>query len=365
MKIVHQIKSGFSFIGKYHFRWVLFIAISWTVFDLTWNRFFHFSITSKGETPFLFMSTGATLLRGAIVFFMSSLMAFLLIFKLKQAFRDMALLVSLLLKTSILLIASLFMNFLLHFSYSIFILHFTFLDGLKNFFDDATSAIWLLHHSLGWVVLFLITQLVIEFYEKYSPGVFWDILIGRYIRPKVEKRIVMFLDLIDSTPIAEQLHSKKYFSFIRDFIYFASIALLEYNGRIYQYVGDEIVVSWLYTPQNILKCLDALRLSNRLLLRNSNYFRQRYGFVPQFKSGIHAGEVTVGEIGIIKKDIAMSGDVINTAARIRDYCNEVGKKCVTSKEFLYNVNIPWQTESLGAINLKGKSESIELFALII
>ncbi len=248
---------------------------------------------------------------------MSSLMGYLLIFKLRQLFRDIPLLFSLVLKTSILLIASVVMNFLLHATYSIFILHLTLEESLHKFFEDATSTIWLLHHSLGWVALFLITQVAIEFYEKYSPGVFWDILIGKYIRPKVQKRIVMFLDLKQSTSIAEQLDSKKYFSFIRDFIYYVSIALLEYHGRIYQYVGDEIVVSWLYTAKNRRNCVNALILSSRLLKRNSNYFRKRYGFVPEFKAGIHMGELTVGEIGFIKKDIAMSGDIMNTAAHIR------------------------------------------------
>ena len=69
----------------------------------------------------------------------------------------------------------------------------------------------------------------------------------------------MFIDLKDSTPIAEKLGHKDYFRFIRDFIYFISIALIEYNGRIYQYVGDEIVVSWPYQRQqfkNVHGCLD-------------------------------------------------------------------------------------------------------------
>jgi len=351
-------------MGKYYLRWVLFIAISWTTIDLIWIRFFHFSTNLKSENPFKFISPLAIMLRGVIVFFMSGFMGMLL-FKVRQSFRDTALSINLLLKTGLLLIASIFMNFLLHFTYSVFILDLSFSRGLEMFFKDATSTIWLLHHSLGWVVLFLITQLAIEFYEKYSPGVFWDIFIGRYIKPKVQKRIVMFIDLIDSTPIAEQLNSQRYFRFIRDFIYFVSVALLEYDGRIYQYVGDEVVVSWIYNRNNVKKSLDALALASKLLQRNSKYFRVNYGVIPEFKVGIHAGEVTVGEIGLIKKDIAMSGDTMNTASRICEYCNEVRQKCIVSKDFLTDTKIQWETESLGGIDLRGKSESIDLFILKI
>ncbi len=280
-------------------------------------------------------------------------------------FRNYPLLINLMAKTAILLSAALFMNLLLHITYSLFIMHLSLANGLQRFFGHAASIAWLLQHSLGWVALFLLTQIIIEVNEKYSPGIFWAILIGKYIRPKVEKRIVMFIDLTDSTSIAEKLGSTENFNFIRDFVYYVSVALLEHDGRIYQYVGDEIVVSWLYKPKNVHKCLNALLLSIRLLKRKGNYFKGRYGVLPEFKVGIHAGEVTVGEIGLIKKDIAMSGDTMNTAARIRNSSAELGNKYIASKEFLDNIVISCESESMGMVELKGKSDSMELFALKI
>jgi adenylate cyclase len=323
------------------------------------------SIGTNVNDFFWYNPPEAILLRGLIVLLMSTIMSYLLIIKLRQVFRDYSLVVSLILKTCILLLTAAFMNFLLHFTYSVFILGFKDSEGLDIFLRDATSSIWLLHHSIGWIVLFLCTQFAIEFYEKYSPGVFWDILMGRYIRPKIQRRIVMFLDLIDSTPIAEKLSSKDNFSFIRDFIYFVSIALLEYNGRIYQYVGDEIVVSWPDNAKNKENCVNALMLSEKLLNRNKKYFQKHYGVMPEFRAGIHAGEVTVGEIGIIKKDLAISGDTMNTTARIRTACTELNQKCLVSNEFLNNASIGWPVERIGFVDLKGKNEGIELFSIKI
>jgi adenylate cyclase len=173
----------------------------------------------------------------------------------------------------------------------------------------------------------------------------------------------MFLDLVDSTPTAEQLDSQQYFGFIRDFIYFVSIALLEYKGRIYQYVGDEVVASWLAEPGKGDDCLRAVVLSERLIKRNGNYFRKTYGFIPEFRVGIHAGEVTVGEIGIIKKDLVMSGDTMNTTARIRESCTDLKHKCLLSKEFLTTTRLRWPTDEMGAVELRGKNDCIELYAL--
>ncbi|MCD6013095.1 MAG: adenylate/guanylate cyclase [Flavipsychrobacter sp.] len=353
-----------SFVRKYNFRMVLVIAVTWTVTDLIyWVKFMHVAPALGIDGVFQVASTTAIILRCFIVFMMSYTMCYILIFRLRQKFRFYPLLVNLLAKTAILLIAAVVMNFLLHITYSIFILNLTFSNGLHRFFDYPMSLLWLAQHSVGWIVLFVLTQVIIEINEKYSPGVFWAILIGKYRQPRVQKRIVMFMDLQRSTPIAETLGSKENFKFIRDFIYYVSTALMEYDGRIYQYVGDEIVVSWLYSPKNVEKCLDALKLSFRLLKKNSVYFRSHYGIVPEFKAGIHVGDVTVGEIGVIKKDIAMNGDTMNTTARICSVCNEFENKYIASKAFIDNTAINCKTENIGVIYLKGKTNSIELFGL--
>ena len=214
--------------------------------------------------------------------------------------------------------------------------------------------------------MFILTQLIIEINEKYSPGVFFDIILGKYVQPKDERRIIAFIDLRDSTAIAEKLGHKEYFNFIRDFIYYISTGLMEYGGRIYQYVGDEIVVSWPDTKRNAKKCIYALIEARKSLNKHLNKFERKYGVVPEYKVGVHVGEVTIGEIGIIKKDLVMSGDTMNTTARIRTACNELNQKFIISKDFLDRIQLKdWQAESLGAIDLKGKNSSIELFALKI
>jgi len=99
---------------------------------------------------------------------------------------------------------------------------------------------------------------------------------------------------------------------------------------------------------------------------NADIFRWGYDITPEYKVGIHSGNVTVGQVGITKKDLVMSGDTINTAARIRSACTELNQKFVVSKEIMDLLGMKdWQTESLGLVDLKGKNESIELFALKI
>jgi adenylate cyclase len=112
--------------------------------------------------------------------------------------------------------------------------------------------------------------------------------------------------------------------------------------------------------------MDSLIEARKLLQKNGERFRRKFGITPDFRVGIHVGEVTIGEIGLIKKDLAMSGDTMNTTARIRSACSELKQKFIVSKDFNDVIDLKaWQSESLGIVDLKGKDKGIELFALKI
>jgi adenylate cyclase len=264
-----------------------------------------------------------------------------------------------------LLIAS-FSSVLIFFAHYLVIKSTTFEIAAEAFSFYFSNSSFFVDCIFSWLIIILITQIIIEVDHKYSPGVFWEVLTGKYMTPKTEKRIIMFLDLKDSTPIAEQLGHERYFSFIRDFIYYVSSAVLENDGHIYQYVGDEVVVTWPYKRSNIYKSTNTVILSRKMLQHASDYFRRKYGIIPEFRVGLHAGEVTIGEIGVIKKDLAISGEAMNTAARIRTACGELNQKFIVSEDYFESrVLESWQGENLGQVFLKGVEEPIQLYALKI
>lgn len=258
------------------------------------------------------------------------------------------------------------MNFFIHVSYEVIIRNRSLAHGIDRFFDNTFRPEWLLPKMAEWVVLFLLTQLALEVNEKYSRGVFLKIIAGKYLQPKEEERIILFVDLRNSTPIAEKLGHKDYFEFIRDFIFCISAGIMEHGGHIYQYVGDEIVAWWPGTKKNAKRAIQSLIESRKVLNKNTEIFKRNYDIVPEYKAGMHIGSVTVGQVGIAKKELVMSGDVINTAARIRSACTDLNQKFLVSKEIVDMLQLPeWQGESMGITDLKGKNDNIELFALKI
>ena len=355
-----------SQVTKYRIRRIIFISLAWTLIDLI----MYLRNVSAGDDihyPYLEISFSACLLRAGIVLLVSFLMSWLLLKEIRIKFSSRALIIGLVVKAILLLLIALAAAALIFFLDFLIIKKVGFTEivlEVKNHFlwtHFATDSLFF------WVVMLLSALIIVEIDRKYSPGVFWELLSGKYLKPRNEKRIIMFLDLKDSTPISEKLGHEKYFLFIKDFINYVSKAILENRGMIYQYVGDEVVVTWPFKRHNILKSLNAVIDSRKVIQSNSDHFRREYeGIVPEFRVGLHAGDVTIGEIGIVKKDIAISGEAMNIAARIRSTCNELNQKFVVSKEYFESgILKSWQGEDLGEVSLKGIDESIQLYALKI
>jgi len=353
---------------KRHQRKVIFgIALSWTLLDLIfflWQKLIGV-LPEKYYSPDINF-TKEVLVREISVFIISLFMGYFLVFILRNYLRNTSLWLHLFIKTILLVLVAFIMTFIVYITYEWLIAGRTMEAALQKFQYNLQHKRLLLQKMPEWVILFFFTLLAIEVNEKYSRGVFVNIMLGRYLQPRDERRIIMFLDLKDSTPIAQKLGHKEYFKFIRDFIFYISSGLMENDGRIYQYVGDEIVVWWPESKANARKAVAALLTARKELHRHLHQFKRKYDTLPEYKAGIHTGTVTVGQVGIEKKDLVMSGDTINTAARIRSACTELNQKYIASKDVIELLDLKeWQTEALGPIELKGKNQDMELFGLKI
>ena len=232
-------------------------------------------------------------------------------------------------------------NFLMSFAFWSVILFITLLVGVSLFFSEVSD-------NIGVMVLH-------------------NFFIGKYHRPVEEERIFMFLDMKSSTAIAEQLGHVKYFKMLKEYYADFSGPIIQFAGEIYQYVGDEIVVSWKLKSglhnNNCLKCFFTMKES---LFNQSKKYQSKFGISPTFKAGFHLGRVTTGEIGVIKKDIIFTGDVLNTTARIQALCNAYNVDILISDQ-LRNKVLPcpeFQIQALGKTKLRGRKEAVELFTVL-
>lgn len=191
-------------------------------------------------------------------------------------------------------------------------------------------------------------------------------LLGKYQTPSNEERIFMFLDLKGSTTLTEKLGNELYFSLLNDYFNDLTSPILKSRAEIYQYVGDEVVLSW--SIKNGLKnsnCLRFYEFAKEKINSRNDYYLNRYNVIPEFKAGLHIGKVVIAQIGQIKKDIIYSGDVLNTTSRMEGLCNTNEANLIISKKLLNQLEPSdnWEPSPLPETQLKGKNEEVSLFKM--
>jgi adenylate cyclase len=213
--------------------------------------------------------------------------------------------------------------------------------------------------TFAFVALTSIAQLI-------GPKVLGSLLTGRYYRPREEQRIVLFLDLVGSTGIAERIGNVRFHALLSETFTRVSRVVTDFGGDVHRYVGDALIATWpLGTPPEnarpiccLFACRDALEAARSDLARHHGHF-------PEFRAGIHWGPLVAGEIGGFKREIALVGDAMNTAARIEQACRTTGHYLLASKPLLDRTLMPAGivVTSIGSHLLRGKLECLELFAL--
>ncbi|WP_027127177.1 adenylate/guanylate cyclase domain-containing protein [Gelidibacter mesophilus] len=260
--------------------------------------------------------------------------------------------------------------YLIFLIFSLSIIAFLAEDYLNINFPNHTG--WWISNKIFWMVTayFIIGSLLFSFLrlanDKFGKGIILKMLIGRYRNPREVERIFMFLDLKSSTSHAEELGHLKYSQLIQDCFYYLNKIINKYDANIYQYVGDEAVLSW--TPKRGARRLNCVNLFfdfERKLKRHSKYYQKKYGVQPVFKAGLHSGKIIIAEVGTVKKELAYHGDVINTTSRIQGQCNEFGESLLISEELLLKLKLgnKFKAKPLGDEVLEGKKEELRLFAI--
>ena len=191
----------------------------------------------------------------------------------------------------------------------------------------------------------------------------FHLMIGTYHRPVVEEKVLLFLDINNSTGLAEQLGAVQIKSLVGKFLFDISKPITDYGGEIYLYKGDGLIALWSWNEairgNRILRAIDAIFNSVR---REQSEYQRQFGVVPRFRIGVHGGEVVVSEQGDTKRAIGIYGSTINIAARMEDAAKAHNIVCAISGDVAEALSdgenrlLP-----LGDEQLKGISYEIPIF----
>ena len=190
---------------------------------------------------------------------------------------------------------------------------------------------------------------------------FRNLVLGRYRRPRAERRFFLFVDVVGSTAIAERLGPLEAHNFLAAVFSATAEPIAASRGEIYQYVGDEIVVTWPEDEGRVdARPLRCFFLMEEALSGLRDRFRERFAAEPALRAALHLGEVIAGEVGEQRRAIVFHGDVMNTAARLEQATRDLGVRFIASADAIAALGAQPELDmkDLGALALRGRSEPI-------
>lgn len=183
--------------------------------------------------------------------------------------------------------------------------------------------------------------------RKIGQGLLFNYVLGKYHKPKEEERVFAFIDLKKSTQIAESLGALRFHKLLHEFFYDVSMPILATNGKIYRYVGDEIVVSW--KVKKGLEEANSIRsyfLMKKAIRDQSSKYLRLFGIVPDFHAAFHVGMVIRGEIGDIKSQLVFHGETMFITSKIEAECGPANQDLLISDKLLQKLNLPSDYRSI-------------------
>lgn len=181
---------------------------------------------------------------------------------------------------------------------------------------------------------------------------------------------ILFCDIRGFTRLSENLPPERLGALMNRYLSEMSEVVMRHGGTIDKYIGDCIMAFWnapLEDPQHARHACEAALALRAALPEINRQLRER-GLLADDQAvrigiGIHTGTVAVGNFGSQQRfDYTVLGDGVNVAARMEALCKTHGRDILVSravKERAPGIAM----EALGASEISGKRESVEIFAL--
>lgn len=193
---------------------------------------------------------------------------------------------------------------------------------------------------------------------------------------------ILFSDLANFTPIAEQTDPEVLMSWLNEYLEAMAQIIIAHRGVVDKFIGDSVMAVFgvpipRTTPEEVaedacqsIQC--ALAMADRLELLNQKWQQQGLPTVTM-RLGISTGTVLTGSLGGLQKlDYTAIGDSVNVAARLESYDKSFEKTTISgvcriliSEDTYEYVRDRFPVQLVSVEKLKGREQLSRIYQILI
>ncbi|WP_048708891.1 adenylate/guanylate cyclase domain-containing protein [Microvirga massiliensis] len=201
---------------------------------------------------------------------------------------------------------------------------------------------------------------------RYLPAEFAPILSNESFaalrKGRRQEVVILFVDMRDSSALAETLDPARLAVFISSFRRRVSRAAAQHGGVVDKFIGDGALILFGVPAEGNDDAARALACG-RTLIRLVERWNRKRRFDPPIRIGlgIHAGEVFCGVVGDESRlEFTVVGEAVNIANRIEQANKEAGTTMLASAEVVARAGEIEAWEPVGRDRLPGMTRQITL-----
>jgi len=201
-----------------------------------------------------------------------------------------------------------------------------------------------------------------------NPGGYYNSMLGS--RKPVT---VLFSDLVGFTSLSEKADPTVLVSQLNRYLSAMVPMVFDNGGTLDKFIGDAIMAVWgnvsSHGAAEDAKAAVRAALGMRRAMPTLNAAWQAEGFKPlAFGIGINHGDAVVGNIGSYEPherlDPTVIGDAVNLASRLEALTRVYGVDILMGRSAAELVRDDFYLRSIARVQVKGKTEPVEIFTLI-
>ena len=203
-----------------------------------------------------------------------------------------------------------------------------------------------------------------EVFGKYVPSsVAAQIVADRgQLEPTHATATILYSDIEAFTSIAETMPPEQVVQMLNEYFPAVIEPVERHAGVVNQFQGDAMLVTFNVPVADSAHADQAVCAA--LEMQQAVDGKQFAGAHLKTRIGIATGKVIAGNVGSGDRiNYTVHGDAVNLAARLEQLNKEHGTRILVSAETVSLLQGDYRIEAMGAMDVRGKSAPVEIFAL--